>query len=309
MQVSGEEDDVRLRILADAHTFKVGDTAAVQIHWREEPALALVTFQGARVLDYRLVELKKGANELAIPMTAQLAPNFELAVAVMTDPRPDWERRRGREGREGGAAADAVAGSSTEQGRDAESGSKVPHAKRADRAVPRATSPFTVERDLRVKIATKRKASPQRLARRARGRRPARRRARSDGHDHRSAGQAGGGRGEPGDDRAVALGAVRLAAAGDPGLLPRRPRAVGRPQHVEHHLRLPARHAADQPAAAGREGPRGDRQGGRRKPAGGDCARPDARPRKSRDRRLADANGTVGVMARESTAMPDVVGR
>ncbi len=87
VQISGEDDLVRLRILADKHTYKVGDAAAVELYWREAPALALVTYQGARVLDYRLVELKTGANELKIPMTAELAPNFELAVGVMTDRR------------------------------------------------------------------------------------------------------------------------------------------------------------------------------------------------------------------------------
>jgi TolA-binding protein len=81
--ISGEEDSVRLRILADAHHHKVGDTAKVQLHWREKPALALVTFEGAKVLGYRLVQLKTGANPLAIPMESHLAPNFVLSVAVM----------------------------------------------------------------------------------------------------------------------------------------------------------------------------------------------------------------------------------
>jgi len=88
VQISDDEDEVRLRILADTHTYKVGDTATVKLHWREEPALALVTFQGARVLDYKLVELKQGSNDLEIPMTSRLAPNFELAVAVMTNTKP-----------------------------------------------------------------------------------------------------------------------------------------------------------------------------------------------------------------------------
>ena len=87
LQISDEEDQTRLRILADEHTYRVGDTAAVRVHWREASALALVTFQGARVLDYRLVDLKQGENVLSIPMRASLAPNFELSVAVMTDPR------------------------------------------------------------------------------------------------------------------------------------------------------------------------------------------------------------------------------
>ena len=64
------------------------------------------------------------------------------------------------------------------------------------------------------------------------------------------------------------LGPVRLAGAGDPGLLPRRAAAAGRAHHFEHHLRLSSATQADQPAAAGRAGPDGDRQGRGREPAG-----------------------------------------
>ena len=122
--ISGEEDQVRLRILADRHTYKTGETADVRVVWRERPALALVTFQGARVLDYRLVELTTGDNRLPIPMTAQLAPNFELDVAVMTDVG-------------GIKAADASTG--------------------AANRFHQASSPFEVIRDLRVEISTRRK--------------------------------------------------------------------------------------------------------------------------------------------------------
>ena len=94
VQISDDEDDVRLRILADQHTFKVGDTAQLRLHWREQPALALVTFEGAKMLDYQLVRLKNGENKLAVPMTAKLAPNFDLAVAVMTDVRQAAGRTR-----------------------------------------------------------------------------------------------------------------------------------------------------------------------------------------------------------------------
>ncbi|MBN2475322.1 MAG: tetratricopeptide repeat protein [Pirellulales bacterium] len=128
VQISDDEDKVRLRILADAHTFKVGDTADVTLHWREDPALALVTFQGARVLDYRLFELKTGPNPLKIPMTSKLAPNFELAVAVMTDPRghekPEDENAEGETS--------------------------------ATNRFHAASSPFAVQRELRVKIEANR---------------------------------------------------------------------------------------------------------------------------------------------------------
>ncbi len=83
--ISGDDDTVRLRILSDRHHYKAGDTASVQVHWRDEPALALVTYQGARVLGYRLVEFKKGTNKLEIPITENLAPNFDLTVSVMTN--------------------------------------------------------------------------------------------------------------------------------------------------------------------------------------------------------------------------------
>ncbi len=81
--ISGEKDEVRLRILADQHNYKVGDEATVRLHWREAPALALMTFEGASVLGYRLVELQNGANEVVVPMESQFAPNFNLSVAVM----------------------------------------------------------------------------------------------------------------------------------------------------------------------------------------------------------------------------------
>lgn len=83
--ISGEEDEVRLRILADRHTYKAGDKADVVLHWRGEPALALVTFQGAKILDHRLVELTTGRNSLPVVFDADLAPNFELAVTLMSD--------------------------------------------------------------------------------------------------------------------------------------------------------------------------------------------------------------------------------
>ncbi|MFN0050915.1 MAG: MG2 domain-containing protein, partial [Planctomycetales bacterium] len=83
LMISGDDDKVRLRILADKHQYKVGETGKVQLHWRDKPALALITFEGAEVLGYRLIELQTGANPLDLPLEEKLAPNFELAVTVM----------------------------------------------------------------------------------------------------------------------------------------------------------------------------------------------------------------------------------
>ena len=83
LRISGDDDSVRLRILADRHQYNVGETANVQLHWRNKPALALVTFEGTRILGHRLVKLQTGANRLNVELESQLAPNFQLAVAVM----------------------------------------------------------------------------------------------------------------------------------------------------------------------------------------------------------------------------------
>jgi uncharacterized protein YfaS (alpha-2-macroglobulin family)/tetratricopeptide (TPR) repeat protein len=83
LMISGDEDKIRLRILAEKHHYQSGDRARVQLHWRERPALALVTYEGASILGYQLVELQRGANPLEIPLESKLAPNFVLSVAVM----------------------------------------------------------------------------------------------------------------------------------------------------------------------------------------------------------------------------------
>ncbi len=81
--ISGDDDSVRLRILADRHNYQAGDAARVNLHWREAPALALVTYEGASILGYKLVELKTGANPFDFAVEPRLGPNFVLAVAVI----------------------------------------------------------------------------------------------------------------------------------------------------------------------------------------------------------------------------------
>ncbi len=178
--ISDEEDEVRLRILADRHTYKVGETGQVDIVWRQPPALALVTFQGAQVLDYRLVHLRTGTNRLAVPMTPNLAPNFELAVAVMHDAEGAAQA---------GPAKPAEAKAAEAKPAETKPPAPPPAAANAAQAKPETTqaaasaptqlkptikpavpgptlpvrrfhaasSPFSVERDLRVHVAVRRK--------------------------------------------------------------------------------------------------------------------------------------------------------
>ncbi|TWU42711.1 tetratricopeptide repeat protein [Novipirellula artificiosorum] len=83
VRISGDKDAIRLRILAERHSFKVGELAELNLHWREQPALALVTFEGASILSHQLVDLAQGNNTLKVPMSVDFAPNVYLSVAVM----------------------------------------------------------------------------------------------------------------------------------------------------------------------------------------------------------------------------------
>lgn len=134
VKVSDEKDADRLHILADQHTFRVGDTARVRIHWKDQPTLGVVCFQGAHILGHRLVSLKTGDNELEIPISAEMAPRFDLSVAVMRDIRDDRA---------------LVGGPSTD------SDDAVADVTPPPRRFFEAVSGFDVERDLRVKVEWK----------------------------------------------------------------------------------------------------------------------------------------------------------
>ena len=76
VQISGEDDMVRLRILADQHTFKVGDSAPVQLLWRDAPALALVTYQARRVLGLSAGRVEDGRQRFEDPDDGQPVAEF-----------------------------------------------------------------------------------------------------------------------------------------------------------------------------------------------------------------------------------------
>lgn len=81
--VSGDGDAQRLRILAQRNLLPAGDDLNVQLINRTGSSLALMTLEGERVLEYRILELAEGANELSLPMEASLAPNFRMSLALM----------------------------------------------------------------------------------------------------------------------------------------------------------------------------------------------------------------------------------
>jgi len=81
--VVGDDDEVKLRLLADTDTYKVGETPKIKLVSRVEPQLCLLTYEGDRIYGYQVASLAKGVNEVAVPMTAKLAPRFALGAGMM----------------------------------------------------------------------------------------------------------------------------------------------------------------------------------------------------------------------------------
>ena len=83
LQIHGDEDSQRLRIIAKQTRLPVGSELKVELFNREEAGLALLTFEGESMLDYKVVKLVAGSNQLSFDMDHSLYPNFRLAAAMM----------------------------------------------------------------------------------------------------------------------------------------------------------------------------------------------------------------------------------
>ncbi len=84
LEISGKDDETRLRLLADRMSFKVGETASVNLHSRSKPGTALLTWEADRILQYRLVSIKEGNNPLTWPVDGPQFPNFTLTASRMS---------------------------------------------------------------------------------------------------------------------------------------------------------------------------------------------------------------------------------
>ncbi len=81
--ISGEDDEVKLRIVTDAEEFKVGDEPDISLHSRAAQGLGLLTYEAEAILSYRIIPINPDVNPLTLTIESELAPNFTLAVAQM----------------------------------------------------------------------------------------------------------------------------------------------------------------------------------------------------------------------------------
>ncbi len=83
LTVSGDDDQVKLRLLSDRQKFEVGETVRVKVANRTKAKLALRAIQGDGILAYEAVRLPAGESELELRLESLHAPNFALALAMI----------------------------------------------------------------------------------------------------------------------------------------------------------------------------------------------------------------------------------
>jgi alpha-2-macroglobulin len=83
VSISGDDDEVKLRLLGDRDTYHVGETAQVKVMNRTGERLVLLTWQGDGILAYETRRLPAGESMLSLPLATMHAPNFALAVSMI----------------------------------------------------------------------------------------------------------------------------------------------------------------------------------------------------------------------------------
>jgi tetratricopeptide (TPR) repeat protein len=83
IEVSGQKDGTKLRLLADRQRFKVGEEAKVNLHSRGRSGTALLTWEADRILSYKVVSLQEGDNSVSWAIEGSQFPNFTLTASRM----------------------------------------------------------------------------------------------------------------------------------------------------------------------------------------------------------------------------------
>ncbi len=81
--ISGKDDEIMLRLIADREEFNVGERPEITLFSRAKAGLGLLTYEGEAILSYEIIAIQPEKNPLALEISSELAPNFTLAVAQM----------------------------------------------------------------------------------------------------------------------------------------------------------------------------------------------------------------------------------
>lgn len=86
VSVSDDEDKQKLRFFAEKSTYDVGAKIPLRLHSRVAKGLALLTYEGEEVIGHKIISIKKGENQLEIPVEHAHFPNFRVSVALIDGP-------------------------------------------------------------------------------------------------------------------------------------------------------------------------------------------------------------------------------
>ena len=82
--VSGDAEDLEkhAKLVADREFYREGDVAKVLVNVPSAPVPVLLTYEGARILEHRVVMVTERSTTVELPLLAQHAPNVFLRMAV-----------------------------------------------------------------------------------------------------------------------------------------------------------------------------------------------------------------------------------
>ncbi|MEM8712332.1 MAG: alpha-2-macroglobulin family protein, partial [Planctomycetota bacterium] len=86
LQVSGDDDSQRLRVLSSDTSLLVGDEGVVRVVDRSESGgLALMTIEANTVLEHRVIDLQPGVTELRFDASTAHVPDIQISVAAIRE--------------------------------------------------------------------------------------------------------------------------------------------------------------------------------------------------------------------------------
>ncbi|MBN1478397.1 tetratricopeptide repeat protein, partial [Candidatus Sumerlaeota bacterium] len=81
--ISDEDDEVRLRLLADRDTYRVGETAELTVVNRSDARLALATWETERILRHEVIELRGGRSSWDFDLSTEDSPSITAALSLI----------------------------------------------------------------------------------------------------------------------------------------------------------------------------------------------------------------------------------
>jgi TolA-binding protein len=84
LTVAGESEDLaaEAKLVCERAVYRRGETAKVLINSPAAPAWALVTFEGEKVLEHRVIKLERRSTTIEVAMDDAFSPNVFLRVAI-----------------------------------------------------------------------------------------------------------------------------------------------------------------------------------------------------------------------------------